>query len=145
MQNLQRPTDLDLQCLQRHGISGFSRTLVKAMTYQKCVKCWHTAHCDNCGPHRKSSHWNIGRSSKFESPHGKTIKMDVSPAKTHISLGIRRLIRVFTVRSMDGCGPNLYSSRQRRLWSDWADAKDSLSLLWAHMLFCWFCHEVAQI
>ena len=26
---LQRPTDLDLQCLQRQGISGFSRTRVK--------------------------------------------------------------------------------------------------------------------
>ena len=26
---LKKPTDLDLQCLQRHGISGFSRTRVK--------------------------------------------------------------------------------------------------------------------
>ena len=27
---LQKPTDLDLQCLQRQGISGFSRTRIKA-------------------------------------------------------------------------------------------------------------------
>ena len=30
-------------------------------------------------------------------------------------------------------------------WSDWADAQADLSLRWAHMLFCWFCHEMAQI
>ena len=29
-------------------------------------------------------------------------------------------------------------------WSDWADAQDDLSLRWAHMPFCWFCHEAAQ-
>ena len=28
---------------------------------------------------------------------------------------------------------------QRRLWSDWADAKDDLSLRWAHRSFCFFC------
>ena len=28
-QLLKKPTDLDLHCLQRHGISGFSRTRVK--------------------------------------------------------------------------------------------------------------------
>ena len=39
----------------------------------------------------------------------------------------------------------LSSCRQRRLWSDWADAQADLSLRWAHMPFCWFCHEVAQM
>ena len=29
--------------------------------------------------------------------------------------------------------------------SDWADAQTDLSLCWAHMLLCWFCHEVAHI
>ena len=33
---LQKPTDLDLHCLQRQGISGFSRTRVK--THQQVVK-----------------------------------------------------------------------------------------------------------
>ena len=28
---LQKPTDLDLHCLQRQGISGFSRTRVKSI------------------------------------------------------------------------------------------------------------------
>ena len=30
-------------------------------------------------------------------------------------------------------------------WSDWADAKADRSLRWAHMSFCWFCREAAQI
>ena len=29
-------------------------------------------------------------------------------------------------------------------WSDWADAQVDLSLRWAHMPFCWFCHEAAH-
>ena len=33
---LQKPTDLDLHCLQRQDISGFSRTRVKLIWYQ-CV------------------------------------------------------------------------------------------------------------
>ena len=34
---------------------------------------------------------------------------------------------------------------QRRFRSDWADAQADLSLRWAHMPFCWFCHEAAQL
>ena len=36
-------------------------------------------------------------------------------------------------------------SAQRRLLSDWADAQADLSLRWAHMSFCWFCHVAAQM
>ena len=36
------------------------------------------------------------------------------------------------------------SCGQRRFWSNWADDQADLSLLWAHMPFCWFCHEVAH-
>ena len=36
-------------------------------------------------------------------------------------------------------------SAQRRLWSDWADAQADLSLRRAHIPFCWFCHDAAQI
>ena len=36
-------------------------------------------------------------------------------------------------------------SAQRRLWSDWADAQADPSLRWAHMSFCWFCHDAAHI
>ena len=55
------------------------------------------------------------------------------------------LIRVFTVRMKK---PEVLSyplSAQRSLWSDWADVQADLSLRWAHMPFCWFCHEAAQV
>ena len=35
---LWKPTDLDLHCLQRQGISGFSRTRVKNF---RCAICWN--------------------------------------------------------------------------------------------------------
>ena len=35
-------------------------------------------------------------------------------------------------------------SAQRGLLSDWADAQADLSLRWAHMPFCCFCHSAAQ-
>ena len=31
------------------------------------------------------------------------------------------------------------------LRSDWVDAQADLSLCWAHISFCWFCHEAAQM
>ena len=34
---LKKPTDLDLHCLQRQGISGFSRTRVKMRQYYHCL------------------------------------------------------------------------------------------------------------
>ena len=63
-------------------------------------------------------------------------------AQWKISLGIRP---VFAMRSMGSQGPKLSSCQQRRLLSDWADAQADPSLRWAHMPFCWFCHEVAQL
>ena len=33
----------------------------------------------------------------------------------------------------------------REHWSDWVDAQADLSLRWAHMSFCWFCHAPAQM
>ena len=33
----QKPTDLDLHCLHRQGISGFSRTRVKASEYTSLI------------------------------------------------------------------------------------------------------------
>ena len=32
---------------------------------------------------------------------------------------------------------------ERRIWSDWANAKADLSLRWAYV-FCWFCHDAAH-
>ena len=34
--------------------------------------------------------------------------------------------------------------RTPKILSDWADVQADLSLRWAHMHFCWFCHEAAQ-
>ena len=47
--------------------------------------------------------------------------------------------------SLSSEGPQLSSCGQRRLWLDWADAQCDLSFRLAHMPFCWFCHELAQI
>ena len=55
------------------------------------------------------------------------------------------LIRVFAVRTLGSLGPKLSSCGQRRLWSDWADSQADLSVRWAHMPFCWFCHEAAHL
>ena len=77
--------------------------------------------------------------SSFESPHDKTNKVTVRPAKTQISLGIRPVwsksslshislgIRpVWSESSLSAWGKAwVFSyplSAQRRLWSDWADA-----------------------
>ena len=38
---LQKPTDLDLHCLQRQDISGFSRTRVKSEEYPQLVFKYH--------------------------------------------------------------------------------------------------------
>ena len=64
--------------------------------------------------------------------------------KTQISLGFCPVWSVFAVCSMGSQGPKLSSCRQRRLWSDWTDAQTDLSLRWAYMSFCWFCHAVAH-
>ena len=55
------------------------------------------------------------------------------------------LIRVFAVRMKKAWVLSYPLSAQRRLWSDWADAQADLSLRWAHMPFCWFCHEAAYV
>ena len=60
----------------------------------------------------------------------------VCPAKTQNSLGICPVWSVFTVYSTGSWGPNASSCRQRRLWSDWADAQADLSLPWGHISFC---------
>ena len=35
-------------------------------------------------------------------------------------------------------------STQRGLWSEWMNAQADLSLCWAYLSFCWFCHAVAH-
>ena len=81
----------------------------------------------------------------IEPPHDKTNKVTVRSAKTQISLGIRPVWSVFACRIKKPWVLSYPLSAQRRLWSDWADAQADLSLRWAHMPLCWFCHEAALI
>ena len=63
------------------------------------------------------------------------------------------LIRVFAWRFIGSLGAKLSSSRQRRLWSDWADAQADLSLRWAHRSFLvhlslqvyWWAYSIAVV
>ena len=48
------------------------------------------------------------------------------------------LIRVFTVHMKKAWVLSYPLSVQQRLWSDCVD----LIFFWAHVPFCWFCHEV---
>ena len=54
------------------------------------------------------------------------------------------LIRVFAVRMKKAWVLSYPLSAQQRLLADWADAQADLSLRWAHMPLCCFCHEVAH-
>ena len=54
------------------------------------------------------------------------------------------LIRVFAILMMKAWTLSYPLSTQWRLRSDWADAQTELSLCWAHMPLCWFCHEAAH-
>ena len=84
--------------------------------------------------------------SECEPPHDKTNKKAIVPSEDSDQPGHPpSLIRVFVVRSMGSWGPNVSSCRQRRLWSDWADAQVDLCLRWAQWPFCWFCHAVAHV
>ena len=92
----------------------------------------------------EKDHLNLCQVFIFEPPHNKTNKMTAPSEDSDQPWHPHSLIRVFAVRSMDSEGPKLSSSGQRRFLSDWADAQADLSLRWAHMPFCWFCHEAAH-
>ena len=82
----------------------------------------------------------------YEPPHDKTNKMICAPSEDSDQPGHPpSLIRVFTVRMKKHWVLSYPMSALRRLWSDWADAQAVLSLCWAHIPFCWFCHETAHI
>ena len=85
-------------------------------------------------------------SSIYEPPHDKTNGIACAPSEDSDQPGHPpSLIRVFAVHMKKAWVLSYPLSAQRRLWSDWADAQADLSLRWAHMPFCWFCHEVAPI
>ena len=115
-----------------------------------------------CIPERYNVNWNLNVFSTerfssppglylkimrtwYDTPHDKTNKMTVRPAKTQISLGIRP---VWSESSL---------SVWRKLGSlatHWAHSADSDQtgqmprLIWVfagRTVICWFCHEAAQI
>ena len=55
------------------------------------------------------------------------------------------LIRIFAVRLEKARVLSYPLSAQQRFWSDWVDAQADLSLRYAHMPFCWFCHDAAHM
>ena len=81
-----------------------------------------------------------------EPPHDKTNKMACVPSEASDQPGHPpSLIRVFAARMKKAWALSYPLSAQRILLSDWVDAQADLSLRWAHMPLCWFCHEVAQM
>ena len=76
----------------------------------------------------------------YELPHDKTNKVTMCPAKTQISLGIpsvwseSSLCTQCIAKDPSFLHTGGGGGGQRRLWSDWA-----------HMPFCWFCHEAAHM
>ena len=74
----------------------------------------------------------------------KPTKWHVRPAKTQISLGI---CPDQSDQSLRWVWSESLLSAWRKLWSlatHWAHSKDWSDCM-AHMPFCWFCHEVAQV
>ena len=61
------------------------------------------------------------------------------PTKWHVR-PVKTMPRLFAVHMKK---PWVLSAQQD--WSDWVDAQVDLSLHWAHVPFCWCCHEAAQI
>ena len=87
------------------------------------------------------THWQTN-----EPPHDKTNKMACAPSEDSDQPGHPpSLIGVFAVRMKKAWALSYPLSAQRSLWSDWVDAQADLSLRWAHMPFCWFCHEAAHL
>ena len=92
----------------------------------------------------------------FEPPDDKTNKMICAPSVDSDQPGhLPSLISVYSVRlkkvwvlsyplSAQRRRGSACASLWRRLGSEWADAQADLSLRWAHMPFCWFCHEAAH-
>ena len=66
----------------------------------------------------------------------KPTKLHVRPAKTQISLCMRPVWSESSLSAWRKLGS---------LATYWVDVQADLSLRWAHMPFCWFCHEMAQI
>ena len=67
------------------------------------------------------------------------------PAKTQISLGICPVWSESSLCAQWVAKDPSFLDADSKDWLDWADGQADLSLRWAHMSFCWLCHEAAQI
>ena len=73
--------------------------------------------------------WNL-----LEPQLDKTNKMTCGPSEDRSVWASAQSDQVVDVRSMGSLVPKVSSCGQRRLWSDWADAKADLSLRWVILL-----------
>ena len=80
----------------------------------------------------------------YEPPHDKTNKVALRPAKPPVSLGIRPDWSESSLCAQRiAKDPSfLHADSEDSAQTGWNPQSD-LSLRWAHMLFCWFCREVA--
>ena len=76
-----------------------------------------------------------------ELPHEKPTKWHVRPAKTQI----RPVWSESSLPTWRNLGSLVTHWAHSKDWSDWMNAQADLSLRWAHMPFCWFCQEAAQM
>ena len=78
-------------------------------------------------------------------PHDKTNIMTCAPSEdSDQPVHPPNLIRVFAAPQWVAYDPSFLHADSED-WSDLADAQADLSLRWAHMPLCWFCHEAAQM
>ena len=81
----------------------------------------------------------------YEPPYHRTNKITVHPAKTQISLSICPVWSESSLCAEWVAKDPSFLHGDSEDWSDWADAEADLSLRWAHMPICWFCHEATHI
>ena len=90
--------------------------------------------------------WELNHKTTKEPPRDKTNKMACAPSEDSdqpghpLSLNQESWLCTHWVAK----GPRFLHADSED-WSDLADAQADLSLRWAHMPLCWFCHEAAQI
>ena len=94
--------------------------MIMRMTFHLSLKTWDSQkwiimpELEQCGFNIRAATWQNQQS-------------DCAPSEDADQPGhLPSLIRVLAVRLMGSWGPKLSSCRQRRLWSDWADAQ----LIW---------------
>ena len=119
------------------------------MTNLLCVAVW-SCFCYFLFPYCSNLFDHLDQVSSlflsFEPHRDKTNKMACAPSKGSDQPGHPpSLIRVFAVRLKKARVLSYLLGAQQRFWSDCADAQADLSLCWAHMPFCWFCHDAAHL